>query len=90
MAEKGLYRCPQCNMSLGNMQRHWNHMDQEVKAWRMPRRYRNFKVKILCNDCHEEALVTFHIIGMKCNSCGSSTTKPVSYTHLTLPTICSV
>ena len=47
------------------MQRHWNHMDQEVKAWRMPRRYRNFKVKV--SDCVTDALVATATLVMATN-----------------------
>jgi hypothetical protein len=57
------------------MDRHWKHLDQEVKAWPMPRRYKHFLVEVLCNDCHEVSKVKYHIIGMKCGKCPSFNTR---------------
>jgi RING finger/CHY zinc finger protein 1 len=40
-------------------------------------------VKVLCNDCHEESTVKFHIFGHKCASekdgvvCGSYNTRRI-------------
>ena len=77
MTDRGLYRCPVCNVSLADMEQQWRHLDQEVKAWPMPRRYRHFRVKILCNDCHKETEVKYHIIGMKCMDCASYNTRRI-------------
>ena len=35
----------------------------------------NFNVKILCNDCLKESETKFHIIGHKCQECGSFNTR---------------
>ena len=30
----------------------WQQLDEEIAQVRMPEEYRNFKVQILCKDCH--------------------------------------
>lgn len=31
-------------------------------------------LKIICNDCQAHCIVPFHVLGMKCSSCGSYNT----------------
>ena len=40
----------------------------------MPEQY-NFNVKIYCNDCEKNSETKFHILGHKCQHCGSFNTK---------------
>ena len=46
----------------------------EVSLTPMPEEYRDYKVDILCKDCHEESTVKFHVVGLKCLNCGSYNT----------------
>ncbi|XP_065899984.1 uncharacterized protein [Dysidea avara] len=75
LLENGLYKCPLCNTSMVDMTEHWKRLDEERKEWPMPRRYRNFTIKVLCQDCHETTTTQFHVIGLKCQSCGSYNTS---------------
>ena len=52
----------------------WDALDREVAATPMPLAYRGLFRKILCKDCHQHTTATFHIVGMKCGSCGSYNT----------------
>jgi RING finger/CHY zinc finger protein 1 len=52
----------------------WQRLDHEVATTPMPSEYKDFKVQILCKDCHKESKVNFHVIGLKCQSCGSYNT----------------
>ena len=52
----------------------WDALDREVAATPMPLAYRGLYRKILCKDCHDSTTATFHIVGMKCASCGSYNT----------------
>ena len=52
----------------------WAALDREVAATPMPLAYRGLYRKILCKDCHDPTTATFHIVGMKCGSCGSYNT----------------
>ena len=52
----------------------WAALDREVAATPMPLAYRGLYRKILCKDCHKPTTATFHIVGMKCASCGSYNT----------------
>ncbi|CAH1995406.1 unnamed protein product [Acanthoscelides obtectus] len=74
MLKFGLYACPICQTSLVNMERLWKYWDEEVENTPMPEEYRNCYVGILCKDCHKEGTVKFHVVGFKCNHCGSYNT----------------
>jgi len=51
-------------------------MDTELAMTPMPEEYRAKRVRIQCNDCGEKMGTVFHILGLKCGSCGSyNTTK---------------
>ena len=58
-------------------------IDAEIALTPMPEEYANVMVKVLCNDCHEESTVKFHIFGHKCASekdgvvCGSYNTRRI-------------
>ncbi|CAG0882425.1 unnamed protein product [Darwinula stevensoni] len=74
MLKSGLYACPVCNTSMINMEKVWQHLDEEIQETPMPDDYRNLFVMILCRDCHKESEVAFHILGLKCQECGSYNT----------------
>ncbi|CAG0900697.1 unnamed protein product [Darwinula stevensoni] len=75
MLKSGLYACPVCNTSMINMEKVWQHLDEETQGTPMPDDYRNHFVMILCRDCHKESEVAFHILGLKCQECGSYNTS---------------
>lgn len=42
----------------------------------MPEDYKDYKMLVLCNECHSKSLVPFHVLNGKCSSCQSyNTTK---------------
>jgi hypothetical protein len=45
----------------------------------MPEEYRLKRVKVLCNDCQQESITAFHIVGLKCSQelCGSYNTVKI-------------
>ena len=52
-------------------------MDTEIANTPMPDEYKDKMVTLLCNDCNKKSDAHFHIIGMKCNICGSYNTKQI-------------
>lgn len=70
----GNYACPTCGQSLFDMKTVWTQLDQEVENTPMPEEYKEFYVYVLCKDCHKESKVKFHVIGLKCQKCGSYNT----------------
>ncbi|XP_051961523.1 RING finger and CHY zinc finger domain-containing protein 1-like isoform X2 [Xyrauchen texanus] len=68
------YRCPLCKHSALDMEQHWEQMDNDIAQSPMPTEYQETTVKIICNDCQAHCIVTFHVLGMKCSSCGSYNT----------------
>jgi RING finger/CHY zinc finger protein 1 len=83
--------CPLCKKSVHSEdQRAYiiQYMDSEVLRTPMPEEYRLKRVKILCNDCQQESVTPFHIVGLKCseNDCGSyNTVKIGEAPDVTLP-----
>ncbi|KAF9607458.1 hypothetical protein IFM89_035596 [Coptis chinensis] len=76
------YSCPICSKSIFDMSSSWRRMDEEVEATIMPEEYRDKKVWILCNDCNATSEVLFHILGLKCNPCGSYNTRQTAGTSI--------
>nr|CAD7456763.1 unnamed protein product [Timema tahoe] len=86
MLQAGHYACPTCQTCLIDMSQLWKYnmspcmsqlwkyMDHEVSMTPMPPEYKDFKAEILCKDCHEECIVKFHVVGLKCKNCGSYNT----------------
>ncbi|XP_043249035.1 RING finger and CHY zinc finger domain-containing protein 1 isoform X2 [Colletes gigas] len=74
LLHSGHYACPICQVSLLDMTDLWRFLDMEVSLTPMPEEYRDYKVEILCKDCHEESTVKFHVVGLKCLNCGSYNT----------------
>ncbi|XP_070195947.1 RING finger and CHY zinc finger domain-containing protein 1-like isoform X2 [Littorina saxatilis] len=71
---KGHYACPTCNQSMVDMDNVWKDMDEEMKDVDMPEEYRDLDVVITCRDCHKESTTKFHVLGLKCQLCGSYNT----------------
>ncbi|KAL6466175.1 hypothetical protein MHYP_G00263080 [Metynnis hypsauchen] len=74
MYKTGAYRCPLCMQSVWDMEHAWEQRDKEIAQTPMPPEYQHTTVKILCNDCQSHCMVSFHVLGMKCSSCGSYNT----------------
>ncbi|XP_042579082.1 uncharacterized protein LOC109084909 isoform X1 [Cyprinus carpio] len=74
MFKTGAYRCPLCMHSAFNMKEFWEERDKEIAQTPMPSEYQDTTVKIICNDCQARCTVSFHVLGMKCSSCGSYNT----------------
>eukprot|EP00092_Neocalanus_flemingeri_P029884 GFUD01032449.1.p1 GENE.GFUD01032449.1~~GFUD01032449.1.p1 ORF type:complete len:336 (+),score=92.06 GFUD01032449.1:164-1171(+) len=74
MVRTGLYACPTCGLSMQDMSMVWADIDREVASTPMPREYAGLYREILCKDCNQTGTATFHIVGMKCLSCGSYNT----------------
>lgn len=71
------YKCPVCSKSIVNTDHINKLIESEVQSMEMPQEYKDWKVKILCNDCHEESNVGFHIIGLKCEHCNGYNTRKI-------------
>lgn len=71
------YKCPTCSSSIINTEHMNQFLDNEISLTPMPEDYKDMMVKILCNDCHNEGEVKFHVIGLKCQSCGGFNTRKV-------------
>lgn len=69
------YRCPFCKISLFDMSEWIKKVDKEISETPMPEEYRDKQVKIHCNDCRKQSDVLFHVIGLKCEECGSYNTR---------------
>ena len=67
-------RCPLCNKSSIDTNIIFQHMDQEIASIPMPEDL-NYNVKIYCNDCGKNSETKFHIVGHKCQECGSYNTR---------------
>jgi RING finger/CHY zinc finger protein 1 len=67
--------CPMCYKSIFDMTRCWRQLDLEISLTPMPEEYHNRMVWILCNDCGNSGEVVFHIVGQKCQGCGSYNTR---------------
>ena len=77
LIKSGITKCPTCNTSMFDMESQWNQIDQLIAETTMPEEYQDWHVKILCSDCHQESMTNFHIIGMKCQSCGGYNTRRI-------------
>ncbi len=74
---KTSYKCPMCYGSIVVVDEYNKLIDAEVEAMEMPDEYKNMMVDILCNDCHTENSVKFHIVGLKCVDCGGYNTRKI-------------
>ncbi|KAK2178840.1 hypothetical protein NP493_527g04011 [Ridgeia piscesae] len=74
LLKSGNYTCPLCNVSLVEMDGVWKHLDEEVENTPMPEEYSDLQLQILCRDCHKESRTRFHVVGLKCQYCGSYNT----------------
>lgn len=71
------YKCPMCSASIVETNELNKIIDAEVNATAMPEDYKDIMIKILCNDCHKESNVKFHIVGLKCQECGGYNTRKI-------------
>lgn len=57
LVHSGHYACPSCQTSLMDMTQLWKYLDNEVAMTQMPDAYKNYKVDILCKDCHKVLII---------------------------------
>jgi len=74
MLSNGHYACPVCGVSMIDMKEIWKIYDKDIEETPMPEEYRHLFAKIKCRDCLQTSLSSFHILGIKCTSCGSYNT----------------
>jgi len=74
MFKNGLYACPSCGVSMLDMSQAWKSIDKELEDTPMPPEYANLYRAILCKDCNTNSKTKFHVVGMKCQKCGSFNT----------------
>jgi len=74
MLSNGHYACPVCGVSMMDMKDVWKIYDKEISETPMPEEYLNLLAAIQCRDCFKPSLSQFHILGMKCDKCGSYNT----------------
>ena len=74
----GIKRCPICQASAADHTAMWRAIDLEVLATPMPPEIRH-PIRLLCNDCHRESTVRWHVVAQKCPGpgCGSYNTRQV-------------
>lgn len=72
---KHSYKCPNCNVSVINMEREFRILHQEIQDYRLPEPYCFWKCKVQCNDCRKKSMVDYHILGLCCQQCGSYNTR---------------
>ena len=71
------YKCPMCSCSIIETTELNKLIDNEVNATEMPDIYKDMMLQILCNDCHKESTVKFHIVGLKCQHCNGYNTRKI-------------
>lgn len=67
--------CPICSRSIIDLTEYNKLMEREVSLTIMPEEYKNKIIDYICNDCHHKDKKPLHIIGYKCEECGSFNTK---------------
>lgn len=71
------YKCPLCLQSIIDTKDLIKIIDEEIQLTEMPEDYKNMLVRILCNDCHLESEIPYHVVGLKCGGCGSYNTRKI-------------
>jgi len=74
MLTNGHYACPVCGVSMMDMADVWKIYDREISETPMPSEYIGLHAAIQCRDCFKPGHALFHILGMKCEDCGSYNT----------------
>ncbi|CAH1772445.1 unnamed protein product [Owenia fusiformis] len=74
MLSKGHFACPMCGEAMVEMDNIWKRLDEEVANTQMPEEYRDTIINSLCKDCHKTSKTKFHVLGQKCQHCGSYNT----------------
>ncbi|AET41097.1 RING finger and CHY zinc finger domain-containing protein Ecym_7253 [Eremothecium cymbalariae DBVPG len=69
------YKCPQCQVTVVNMEAQFRIMDREVDDQPLPEPYCRWRCIIRCNDCGGRSNCAYHILGLRCNNCLSYNTQ---------------
>ncbi|AMD22275.1 HGL065Cp [Eremothecium sinecaudum] len=68
------YKCPECQVTVLNMEAQFRVMDKEVEELPLPEPYCLWKCLIHCNDCGLRSTCSYHILGLRCANCYSYNT----------------
>ncbi|KAL7276551.1 hypothetical protein RUND412_000431 [Rhizina undulata] len=74
---KNSYRCPTCARTIVNMESQFRALDAEIEKQPLPHPYDSWRCLITCNDCSAKSNVSFHFLGLKCETCKSYNTSQV-------------
>lgn len=72
---KSSYRCPTCYRTIINMESQFRALDNEISNQALPTPYDSWRCLISCNDCSARSNVSFHFLGLKCETCRSYNTN---------------
>ncbi|EWC45745.1 hypothetical protein DRE_05082 [Drechslerella stenobrocha 248] len=59
------------------MESRFRYLDYEIQRQPLPDPYKYWHCHIICNDCSAKSDVTFHFLGLKCDTCKSYNTCEV-------------
>lgn len=62
------YQCPLCMLSLMDMKKYFEEIDEIVRREPMPLEYDHKRSRILCNDCGNKCIVKYHFVHHKCDN----------------------
>ena len=69
--------CPFCRKSLCDPKLFESDMDNQLACMPMPEEYADKTMVVACHDCMFKSKVKFHILGGKCEQCGSYNTARI-------------
>lgn len=72
------YKCPLCRKTIIDTSEQNRLLDEEIRITQMPEHLRNFNITIVCNDCNEQSITTYHVLGHKCQLCNSYNTTRIN------------
>lgn len=73
--------CPLCHKSLFACHEVWESLANAIEDHPMDEEYKDWSVRVLCNDCLERSVTGFHFWGHRCSNCGSfNTTETERFT----------
>ena len=71
------YKCPYCFKAMTDVSAMYTFMDHEIDVVQMPDEYKDTMLDILCNECEKKSKCKFHVVGLKCQHCGSYNTRQI-------------
>ena len=74
---KNDYKCPLCKKSAYSMEHKWDELNTLCDLYPTPDEYKNWKLKVYCNDCEQQTITPFHLLFIKCQNCNGYNTQNV-------------